>query len=335
MGRYLRVLAGFLVSGLCLYLALRNVDFRSTWAAFSQADWRWVAAALGFVSVNNLAKAYRWKVLLGPRGEQISIGKALVSHLTGQTLNILFPFRVGDLSRAYALGGMGPGRVYVLGTVLLEKAPDMIFLVALFLALLILLPLPGWVTSSGYTLVLVALFAIMALLILAWRRQSLPGVLELALGWLPDRLRGSVHEPLQSGLPALDVLQSSRRLLKVAFWTGLIWFTAVWINYLILRALALQLPISAPLFLLLALQIGIVLPSAPGRIGVFEYICVLVLAFYGLEGDLALGYGILLHAVVFIPVAVLGLVSLGLFGFDLGGAGRSAALINPPEGDTL
>ena len=46
--------------------------------------------------------------------------------LAGQMLNTVFPARLGDLTRAYVLGGKGPGRSFVLGTVVLEKILDSI-----------------------------------------------------------------------------------------------------------------------------------------------------------------------------------------------------------------
>jgi uncharacterized protein (TIRG00374 family) len=327
--------AGLLVSGICLYLALRSVDIGSTWTALLGADLRWIAAALGFVLINNLAKAARWKVLLGPSGEQVPFGRALVSHLVGQTLNVLFPFRVGDLSRAYTLGGVPPGRAYVLGTVVLEKVPDMIALGSLFLALLFLLPMPGWASSPGYSLLAVALFSLLALMLAGSRREGLARVLDRTASWLPERWQAGVRSSLQSGLSALDVLRSRGQLFRVAFWTALVWLMAVGVNYLVFRALDLQLPLEAAMFLLLVLQVGIVLPSAPGRIGVFEYICVLVLGIYGLESSQALGYGILLHAVVFLPMAVLGLVFWGLLGSNQQGGQQSTTLMNPSEGDPL
>ena len=47
-----------------------------------------------------------------------------------------------------------------------------------------------------------------------------------------------------------------------------------------------------------------------GRVGVFEYVCVLALKNYGIEPAMALSYGILLHVIVFIPVIAGGLPSL-------------------------
>jgi hypothetical protein len=302
---------------------------------FVRADLRWLLAAFLFMALNNLAKAARWKVLLGARGERVHFTKALVSHLAGQTLNTIFPARVGDLSRAYSIGGMGPGHVYVLGTVILEKVPDMIAFATLFLALLALMPLPGWLGSSGYTLVAVALVSCLAVAILVLRREAILRLLENGVNWLPQRLSVGVNEQVQSGFSALDALRNRWQLLKVTLWTGLIWLTALGINYLVFQSLALELPLTAALLLLLALQVGFLLPSVPGRIGVFEVICIVCLALFGVGRNEALGYGILLHAIIFLPMAVFGLAFWGLLDSDRRRVEENAAWLNPSEGDPL
>jgi hypothetical protein len=58
--------------------------------------------------------------------------------------------------------------------------------------------------------------------------------------------------------------------------------------------------------LLAVLQLGVAVPSVPGRFGVFEGLCLLTLAVFGVEANLALAYGVMLHGVVLLPPLVLG-----------------------------
>jgi uncharacterized membrane protein YbhN (UPF0104 family) len=80
-------------------------------------------------------------------------------------------------------------------------------------------------------------------------------------------------------------------------------------NYWVLLALDIQAPLVASLLVLVAVQAGISLPSLPGKIGVFELTCILALEIFRVSRTIALSYGILLHAVVFIPILVPGLIS--------------------------
>ena len=68
--------------------------------------------------------------------------------------------------------------------------------------------------------------------------------------------------------------------------------------------------LTASLLTLVTLQVGISLPSVPGRFGVFEAACVLALGTFGIEQTLASGFGLLLHTVILIPAVIAGVASL-------------------------
>jgi len=86
----------------------------------------------------------------------------------------------------------------------------------------------------------------------------------------------------------------------------------------------------AACLVLVALTIGISVPSTPGRIGVFQYICVLALAVFGVPQAVAFAYGVLLHGIVFLPTTLVGLISLVVLGWPgdrakLDGIGKEPA----------
>jgi uncharacterized membrane protein YbhN (UPF0104 family) len=74
--------------------------------------------------------------------------------------------------------------------------------------------------------------------------------------------------------------------------------------------------LTASLLILIALQAGISIPSVPGRIGIFEYICVLALAVFGVGQSTAFGYGVVLHGLVLLTPILAGLVSLSILGLS-------------------
>jgi uncharacterized protein (TIRG00374 family) len=320
----LRYGLGTLVSLLSLYLALRNVNFGEVGRAIRAADYRWVGLALASVAVNQLARAFRWRVLLGagpsavsargaglPAGRQAaySFFDLLAALLSGQLLNTVYPARLGDLSRAYVIGGKGPGRVFTLGTVLLEKLLDTLAYGGLFLVMLFSLPLPAWVGSSVSTFALATVLVTLAAVILAYRPAGLLSLSGRIFARFPGRAGTFVQSHLQEGIDSLRTLRSRSDLARALFWTVVIWATAVLNNALILRALQLRLPWMAPFFVLVVLQIGISLPSTPGSIGVFEYACILALSLFSVDRAGALSFGFVLHAVVFLPVIVFGFLA--------------------------
>jgi uncharacterized membrane protein YbhN (UPF0104 family) len=73
-------------------------------------------------------------------------------------------------------------------------------------------------------------------------------------------------------------------------------------------ALGPQLPLYAAVVVLVFTSIGVVLPSAPGYVGTFQYFSVLALTVFSIPKELALSYAILAHITQWAPVTLVGLI---------------------------
>jgi uncharacterized protein (TIRG00374 family) len=304
-----RILTGAIVSAVFLVLALRTVPADQVWLTLGHVNPVWVGLTLVSIIVNTVAKAVRWKVLLGTEGQRIHLWVVLRALLVGQMLNTFIPTRVGDLSRAYTIGHQGPGTAFVLGTVVLEKLIDMVAFGLIILGLLVAIPLPDWAVGPAYQVLIVGTIVVSCAILLYHRRLS-----PQALAWVAQRFNHGLFTRLvDAARPAFEsgnVLRRPTKSAKLIVLSALIWFTAILNNYLMLLAFQIDLPASAAVLLLVGLQLGISLPSLPGTIGVFEYVCVVVLALFAVERSTALSYGILLHAIVMIPSTVAGILML-------------------------
>jgi len=113
------------------------------------------------------------------------------------------------------------------------------------------------------------------------------------------------------GLASLVVVRRPRRLIGLIGWSLIVWLLSALTNHLAFLALELAMPVWAPLLLLVVLQVGVAVPSSPGRIGVFQYLTILTLALFSIEKEVALGYSVVLYLVVYAPIAVLGAWGFG------------------------
>ncbi len=322
--KYFRFGLGVLIASVSLWLALRNISMDDFWTSLSRAEWKWVGLALFSVAINILAKIIRWQVLIARGQVRAGFSKLLLANLAGQALNALYPARVGDLGRAYAAGENGSERAFLLGTIALEKIVDLLSYGLLVLLVLLLMPLPGWLNRSFYVLLAGALLLAVGALVLshrpAWGGRFLQWFQVRRPRWVPER----VTVFLQAAFTSLDVLRSGWDVLKIFLWSAVVWGVAVWTNYLVIRALDIRFEgwvgdapaaFLAACLVLVGLTVGISVPSVPGRIGIYEYICVLALSVFGVSQATAFVYGVLLHSIVFIPTTLAGLVSLVILGW--------------------
>lgn len=308
--RYGRIGLGVVISLGSIVLASRNVDYSQVWSSLARANSLWVGLALLSVIVNTLGKVVRWQLLMGEDGQVVSFGQALRILLIGQLVNNVMPARIGDLSRAYLMGELGLRKSFVLGTIVVEKMVDMLMYALLFGLLLPLMTVPEWVSRPAYVFFLIAGASIVGMLLIVWFRQPLIGLFERLTARLPATFRPRLLRSLHAGLASLTILRDGATSFRITIWSLLVWITAVLTNYLVLGALDLPPSLVSSIFVLIVLQAGISLPSVPGRIGIFQYLCVLALAVFAIDATNALSYGVLLHAIVFLPPMLAGIIAL-------------------------
>ena len=310
---------GLVLSGLTLYLALREVSPWEVSRQVRQADTVWVVLAVLNVLVNTLFKGIRWYRLTGEVGRKAGVKRVMAVNVAGQLLNLIYPARAGDVSRVLIIGQGGAEKAFTLGTVVLEKLADLVAFILLAAILSVQLPLPTWLTRpvtviAGVTLAGIAFVG-------WWASNKARGerlgswLASRKVGWLPEQSWQSLIELVQMSLTAIELVRRRKLVFELAMWTSLVWLSAWLSNVLIWNALGMQdaLPgkmLPATLLLLIGLMAGVAVPSVPGRIGVFEYICILALAVFGIGQAQALTYGIILHAVVLLPALVIGAAAL-------------------------
>jgi uncharacterized protein (TIRG00374 family) len=295
-----RWLVGFGVASLSCWLLARNVDWPSLWEALASADYRWVVAGVLAIVATFFTRARRWQALLWQSA--IRLRPTMTALLMGQVANMALPMRSGDVIRAAWIGSeKGTGTVEGLGSIAIEKVWDLVALLTCGLILLVWIPLPDWFARSTWGTAL-ALLVGGGLLLIALHWQTplfrLAGQLlaRLPAGWdqaLLPRLRR-----LANGLEAIRQTNVS---LKAAFWTGLTWALGALANLAILAAFGVPSAVAA-LFLLTALMVGGTIPT-PGKLGIYEGICVLSLhnLFHLASYDRALAVGLLLRLTVMGP----------------------------------
>ena len=185
--------------------------------------------------------------------------------------------RAGDVARVYLLGEAGRfSKTGAATSLLVEKFFDMTTFLLILLVISIQVALPPVLARASGGLVLATVVLALLVFAAAWRAEGLIVLLSrrghTKRMWL-DRL----VEQLIVGLRSLGILRR---------WQAVLWlqcdYLAVWAalglsNYLVFRALGLDLPVVAAVLVLAVVQLGTAVPSTPGKVGVFQYLSVLAL----------------------------------------------------------
>ena len=115
----------------------------------------------------------------------------------------------------------------------------------------------------------------------------------------------------------MDFIRNAKGLLIVLLFSSLVWVVEGLVFFV--GFYAFDVPANLPLayFTLAFVNLGLLLPSAPGGVGIFQGASILALSFFGISPEVALSYSIVVHAVMIIPITVLGILIINRYGLSI------------------
>jgi uncharacterized membrane protein YbhN (UPF0104 family) len=194
------------------------------------------------------------------------------------------------------------------GTVVVERAADVLSLLVLLFLMAPWLPHVSWLHAAGVVAVLLVAGLVLCVFVLTRFGERPVHVLFRPLARvLPGEVAAGVPTRFVQGLVGLVSL----RVALVAF----AWTTASWIVlgigfWVVMISAGLTLSPLAGLLVVIGIGLAMILPSSPAALGVFEGATVVVLSAYGVNGSDALSYALVLHALNVLPLLVIALMGI-------------------------
>ena len=296
--------AGILVSVGFGYLAVRRAHWGATWAALKSTDYIWLVPALIFMTGAFFLRVARWQVMFVPNRPPFRpLSRAL---FIGYLFNNLLPARAGEAARVVALNRRSQVPVSkATATIVVERAYDLLSLVALLFAMAPWLPHVSWLRAAGLVALCITVGLAIAVLILTRTRGRVLHLLFRPLHKLPFLPRESVERAPQEFFDGLAALLRMRLAVAAFALTTLSWLVLGVGFWFVTVAFHFHLSYLAGLLVVVGIGLSLTLPSSPAALGVFEGATVVCLGAYGVGDSRALSYALVLHALNFLPFLLL------------------------------
>ena len=330
MRAHLRTGIVALLVAILLALFLRNADLRDVWAEVKRARIDLVILSVGITGLTYVLRAVRWQYLLLPIGH-VGFGNALRTTVIGFAASAVLPARAGEVLRPWLLARKeGLSATAAFATIILERVLDTVMVLLLF-GLFLLLAEPDFARGDpvafsrlklgGALTALVSVTVLAGMFFLAGHPRVLDPIQAAFERVLPGRLAAAGTRFLRTFANGLAIVRQPRRLTAALLLSVPLWLSIATGIWCVSRAFHIDLPFTGSFLVMALLVVGVAVPT-PAGVGGFHYFYRLAAtAFYAAPNDRAIGAAIVLHAVSFVPVAVIGLVLLAREGISLSGVG--------------
>jgi uncharacterized protein (TIRG00374 family) len=316
-----RVVIGVLVSLFFLFLIFREVDLQRVIEAFQAANYWWFVPATIVLFASHWLRALRHRYLLDSV-RRIRTGQLFNALLVGYMANTILPAHLGELLRAYIVGKKGslPGSL-ALATIAVERAIDVFALIFIMGITFVLFPFPVWVRTSGYLMFGFAVMFMILLIGLRIQEERVTNWMVRLLRPLPARLTDKVVGLLRGFVSGIVPLRQKSAyvivtILSLLIWAGygLVFVFGFWSFDFVSTY---SLPWTAALVTLVITTIAVVVPSSPGYVGTYHWLCMKSLELFGVPGSVSLSFAVTVHAVSIFPVAIVGFLLAWKEGYSI------------------
>jgi uncharacterized membrane protein YbhN (UPF0104 family) len=301
---------GLAVSGLALWLAFREVDWRQLGSALRGANYLWIVPSAAAMLAAIAARAERWRWLLGGR-ERVSYARAFRAVSIGYLVTNVLPFRLGEVVRPIVIARGGKVSVVkALSTIVVEHVLDVLIVLAILALVLPGLPLPEGTALGAQRGGLIFGGLAVAMLIAVWQRRRVEQLASWALHRVPDLHPDPWLRRVHAALDGLDALRSPRLFAATIAWSIISWLASAMSFHLGLLGFAPDAPFTASLFVTVTTTLALLAPSSPGYVGVLQLAIQQSLVVFSISSSIGLAYAIVFHLMEMVVMNVAGLVSL-------------------------
>lgn len=296
---------------LLIYLSLKktSVSRNEVFQAFQSANIFWIIASLIISFFSHYARAYRWNYLLENHHYKTDILTSNAAVFIGYLANYGLP-RMGEISRCAVVSKYNKIPFDIaLGTVIAERAVDMLLMFILFLFVIIFeyqdlqsllnkyifSPIASDLSMQKILIVLIAIVIVAVLLFFINKRKQTQSS-------FIDKIFQIIKNLTQ---PLLSIHKIKR---PIGFW---LWSISIWLLYFSsMYTCSLAMPETMHLgffkisVLFLFGTIGVII--TPGGIGAYHFLITELLLFYNVEKASAVAFPWLIWGSQFLLILFLG-----------------------------
>lgn len=299
----------FLLTGLFLYLAFRNMDLGEVFYLLSRTSVFWLIIFIISFVVSHIVRAYRWKIMIIAAKPNVSVLNLFGATMIGYGVNCIIP-RLGEIYRGLFLGKWeNLSRTSMIGTIVIERVIDVLTLgIAVLISIMIfpgdLLKEIPWLKSTVYFgfAVLIGIIVVIYLLV-KMKEKFYSGIVNF-FGRFSEKFASKlayIFESLVEGFNSIKGVKNYLLTIILSSAILLLYALGAYIGfYMIGMDKFANISFASAWILMTIGAFGVIIPT-PGGMGSYHAITIAVLTLLlGVDKELSAAYAVLTHSISYI-----------------------------------
>lgn len=317
--------AVFLLIGIALlYFAFRGTDLKAMMQDLKKANYAWVMLALTIAIMSHYIRALRWKLLIEPLGHKPSNSNVFWAVMFGYFANLAAP-RLGEVSKCGALNRTEKIPMdSLLGTVIVERAVDLISLIILTVMVFFLRfeLFGGFIIENIYQplsekflnifpstswILFIFILSLVILFVLYRIRRVFSGSL------IYQKIRG-IAKGVLIGISSVYRMKRARSFVAYSIFLWILYFFMTWVMVFSIPETS-SLNMIDGVFLLVIGSFGMTAP-VQGGIGAYHWIISRGMTIFDIPADKGLVYATITHESQLVMILLFGIISMIYIGIN-------------------
>jgi hypothetical protein len=280
-----RLAVSLAIGGLFFWFLRRSgLNLAPRASDFANVKWWTVGAYFALYTVVHYFRAIRWAHLLKPINANVPTRRLIAISFVGFLAIMLLPLRMGEVVRPVLIRQKGKiSGSAALGTIAAERVLDGLYvaiLLAVALSFVPRLPLEGVMLGNfaianvprlGYLLVLVFAGALATLAMFLWKHALAVKLTRSIIGLVSKGLADKLEKKVSDLADGLRAVPDPKLMLPFTVETLLYWGANALTMWLLGWGCGLTMTVGHAFAVMGVLAMGILLPSAPGLFGAFQF----------------------------------------------------------------
>jgi uncharacterized protein (TIRG00374 family) len=310
--RWVKHLAGFSVTLICLIVFIRQVNFSDLLEAFSSFKWRYLIWGVVSLSLGYAMRIYRWSIMLKTTEEKINFAKCSAPFLSSIALNNVLPLRLGDVLRALVFpNSMGIAKTIATSSLIVERLIDLISLLACFavgLYAIQTIAIPYEIKSLAVTLAVIGGIALSVGFFFSEKLAILLTGLAEKKGC--QRRMGMVYKSFGDLCYGFNAMSRPKVLFAMLVISLFVWIGEAGLFYFVLLGVGVESTLIIALFVMSFATLSTLIPSSPGYVGPFHLAAFTAISLMGGAIAQAGSYAVIVHMALWLPTTVAGALAI-------------------------